>query len=112
MQGMAQSSITKFYICPLAELSQYLQLGDFRLCVCNVPEQLLTGSGRHKNGVVVKVVNITSGYLNKYSCLQIMGIVERYFSNPCVKEHLQQAISAMERDHLQTPTSPQVVNIH
>ena len=37
-----------------------------------------------------------------------MGIVERHFSNPCVKEHLQQAISAMERDHLQTPTSPQV----
>ena len=37
-----------------------------------------------------------------------MGIVERHFSNACVKEHLQQAISAMERDHLQSPSSPQV----
>ena len=37
-----------------------------------------------------------------------MGIVERHFSNVCVKEHLQQAISAMEREHQHTPSSPQV----
>ena len=55
--------------------------------------------------VDAKVFNLTFITL---IMLQIMGAVEKYFSNPCVKEHLQQAIASMERDHLLSPTTPQV----
>ena len=40
--------------------------------------------------------------------MEIMGIVEKHLY---VKEHPQQAISSMERDHTLSPTSPQVMMI-
>ncbi len=42
--------------------------------------------------------------LNNYLIIQVLTIVDKSFSNPCIKEHLVLAISSM--DTAEQPTSP------